>query len=521
MLAVLSILAVADTAQLLEPIGLQQLLRSATSLLKSTSLPSQPRIATHAIPHPRLAAAATPARAAAAAQLLERPVPQAYGGVNNTNALSSAPPTFPKRGTSGLSHVTCSDASALNLANTWTYNWGIEPDGTHAACKRPQVAEFVPMIWGCWGNCTSTVTPAVRERWTANGVTHLLGFNEPDNKGQSNLTPTKAALYWKQLDAFASTFSPPLKLVGPGLTHWGKDGSSPWLEQFLGNLSTAMAARIVAFAQHDYSGNAQGIIDRSTALYTKYKRKVWLTEFSVGSGKDRATNDAFARKVLPLLDASDAVERYAWFSTRNTPSTWVAQSSLLPPALPAQGGWTKISQHTCAADEMLYLSQHGSAAVCLAHAVDDNGCAAPKTAIYQSGDVKNCYCANTTTCTETSSSWQDLYTVKNGTIAAWPKKGDEACAGDAMLFLSQHGSILACETMALLTPACTAVAGVEGVSKEVFYESGDVKNCYCANSTTVCAPNASTWLVRYTQPGPPEPSMALTSTGKLYSTPRN
>ena len=79
------VLAVADTAQLLEQMGVQHLLRDTAQLLEqmgatSTSLPSQPRIATHAIPHPRLAAVATPARAAAAAQLLERPVPQAYGG---------------------------------------------------------------------------------------------------------------------------------------------------------------------------------------------------------------------------------------------------------------------------------------------------------------------------------------------------------------------------------------------------------------------------------------------------------
>jgi hypothetical protein len=35
-------------------------------------------------------------------------------------------------------------------------------------------------------------------------------------------------------------------------------------------------------------------------------------------------------KALPLLDASDSVARYAWFSTRNAPAAWVAESSLLP-----------------------------------------------------------------------------------------------------------------------------------------------------------------------------------------------
>lgn len=202
-----------------------------------------------------------------------------------------APPKFPKRGLSGLSRKSCSDAQALGLANTWTYNWGVVPDGKPSGevdCDPPQVKEFVPMIWGCWPptasapNCTFTVTPDVRDAWKRNGVTHLLGFNEPDNAGQSNLSPLQAATYWKELDLFASTFEPPLKLVGPGMTHWDETGGTPWLDQFLGNLSSSLQSNIVAFAQHDYSGDATGIIARAEALQKKYKKKVWLTEFSVG-----------------------------------------------------------------------------------------------------------------------------------------------------------------------------------------------------------------------------------------------
>ena len=31
----------------------------------------------------------------------------------------------------------------------------------------------------------------------------------------------------------------------------------------------------------------------------RYNRPVWLTEFAVGSGADRAANDAFMSKALP------------------------------------------------------------------------------------------------------------------------------------------------------------------------------------------------------------------------------
>ena len=434
-----------------------------------------------------------------------------YGCVAST-------PRFPKRGTSGLSGAACSDAAALHLKDTWTYNWGVAPDGEFPPCTPPNANEFVPMIWGCWAathaapNCTFAVTDAVRASWSANGVTHLLGFNEPDNPGQSNLAPAAAARFWGELDAFASSASPPLQLVGPGMTHWDESGGSPWLDQFLGNLSTAVAGRIVAFAQHDYSGNADGIVARAAALHKKYNRKVWLTEFAVGSGKDRAANDAFAQKVLPLLDASDAVERYAWFSARNAPAAWVNESSLLVPFQPPPGSWTKASGHACAPDEMQWLSRQGSKAGCLAHAVDNHECALPKTAIYQSGTPKNCYCANSSRCTKVASAWQDLYT-QHSALLQWPKKEGEACAANAMLWLGQHESVLGCETMAIATPACTYAAGV----KEVFYESGDVQNCYCANTTSTCASIASPWLARYTQPAPPPPPTTPTSTGIIYT----
>lgn len=297
------------------------------------------------------------------------------------------------------------------------------------------------------------------------------------------------------------------------MTHWDSSGGSPWLDQFLGNLSAAMAGRIVAFAQHDYSGDAAGINVRATALQKKYNKKVWLTEFSVGSGQGRAANDAFAQKVLPLLDANDAVERYAWYSTRNPPAAWVNESALLPPLPTAPGSWTKMSEHACAQDEMMWLSQKGSKAECLANAVDNHECALPKTVVYQSGAPKNCYCTNSSVCTQTASSWQDLYIQNGDGMAQWPKKQDEACDTDKMLWLSQYNSILGCETVALATPGCTYASGV----KEVFYEAGDVKNCYCANTTSTCNSSSSTWLSRYTEPAPPAASLAPTSTGIIYS----
>ena len=152
-------------------------------------------------------------------------------------------------------------------------------------------------------------------------------------------------------------------------------------------MSTARASRIKYLAQHDYSGDADGVLARAAALHTKYGRQLWLTEFSVGSGKDRATNNAFATKILPMLDAAESVARYAWYSTRNAPGTWVNESNLLPVE---DAAWAKFSGQTCGPGEMTWLSQHQSLEACQVRTLDAVGCSSPKTAIYQSGDVQNC-----------------------------------------------------------------------------------------------------------------------------------
>ena len=218
------------------------------------------------------------------------------------------------------------------------------------------------------------------------------------------------------------------------------------------------------------------------------------------------------KTILPLLDKSDAIERYAWYSTRNNPAAWVNQSSLLPPMHVSPGEWAKMSGHACLADEMLWLSQKGTKGSCQALAVDNAACTTPKTVIYQSGDVKNCYCANTSKCTPTQVSWQDLYVQTNGPVTGWQQQNGVACSENEMLWLSQHHSVAACQTLSLSTPGCTYTP-----TKEVFWEAGDVKNCYCSNSTTgPCKKLKSSWLASYTEPSEPAPSLKPTSTGILY-----
>ena len=428
--------------------------------------------------------------------------------------LGCAQALSPKRGLSGL--VGCDDAKALGLdKSAWSYNWGLWPTSLDAGgnkapqgtqlCDPPQTPEFVPMFWGCWANCTKGLWDSYAADWAQLGVKYVLGFNEPDNKGQSNLTPSEAAAYWPQLDELARRLN--LTLVGPGMTHWDASGGSAWLDEFFGNLSGSTAANIKYLAQHDYSGDAKGIVARADAAFAKYGRQVWLTEFSVGSGAGRAANDKFMGEVLPLLDGAASVFRYAWYSARNAPSGWVNESYLLPP--PDAPGWARYSGAACAGGEMRFVSQHGSLLACQADVTDEAGCAAPKTAVYQSGDVRNCYCANTTTCTRHPVTWQDTY-VHHGTEPDWAATSATACRGNQMLFLSQRGSLRECQAAAEGDGGC-----VGAPTKVAVYETGGVQNCYCANAT--CTEVPSSWQDLFRQPAAPPLDLTPSSTGKLYA----
>jgi len=421
--------------------------------------------------------------------------------------------TATKRGLSFMDD-SCEDATVLGLNDSWYYNWGYLPDGKGPHCDPPRAVEFSPMFWGCGTNCTIGLPPNYRELWKQAGVQTILGFNEPDNANQANLSPSKAASLWPQIQAVASQFSPPLQLVGPGMTHWDSTGSI-WLDQFFGNCSKLQLqgcdpSLIKYIAFHDYSGDVEGIISRADAAFKKYGRKVWLTEFAVGNGKNRAANDAFMQEALPKLEKASSIFRYAWFSTRNVPGSWVAESNLLPYT---ESPWKKKGHTTCSNGTLKWLSgkswQPGTLAQCAGKAEATVACTLPKTIVYEKGGNQNCYCANST-CVEESAQWQDLYV--EGKPSIWDETQKKACSNTTMMWLSNgdDNSVAQCKIMAQFTGDCAH-------PKTIAYENGNHHNCYCANTST-CVIESSTWLNLYILNGDSNgTSLALTSTGKIYA----
>jgi len=305
-------------------------------------------------------------------------------------------------------------------------------------------------------------------------------------------------------------------LVSPAMTHWSEDGT-PWLDEFFGNCTELKGCdpdliKYVAF--HDYEGDAADIIKKAEGSAKKYGRKVWLTEFSVGHCEHRAAQDAFLKKIVPALEASDSVFRYAWYSTRNVPDDadrcWVAESALLPAH---QGSWKKRSHHTCADSELKWLSgkswKPGTLAQCGAKALGDLDCASPLTMVYNQGGDSNCYCA-TADCTDTQAPFLDRYVYTPTSFSKIPGK---VCSSEnSMLWLNNgpESTLEGCQAMADLTGDCAH-------PKTIAFQTGDEHNCYC-NKYETCDKVASDWLDLHVRQGEEDAvSQKPTSTGALYA----
>ena len=198
----------------------------------------------------------------------------------------------------------------------WYYNWTATPFREDGAIH----AQFVPIIW--YGADIDATLAAAKQT----GSTNLLGFNEPDNEGESNMTVAEAAALWPKLMATGMRLGSPATTTG-----------SQWLDEFMAE-ATQKHLRVDFLCLHWYGDITKtNAIDalRSYLLgyWEHYHLPIWLTEFSGGdfNGQLRKTtiqdNAAFSAGTGAMLEQLPFVERYAWFGDK-----WSPQSQDYPTA---------------------------------------------------------------------------------------------------------------------------------------------------------------------------------------------
>lgn len=192
-----------------------------------------------------------------------------------------------------------------DLRCKWFYSWIAGTDK-----PIPDGIEFIPMVFGRWD--IGKAAKQAAEFAAKTGVKEILGYNEPDQEEQANISVEKA------LDAWPLLMETGLRLGSPACVHPDKD----WMKQFMAGVEERKL-RVDFICMHSYTGpNAEGFVKRVEAVHAMFGRPVWITEFAVGDweAKSPETNRhkpekilTFMQELLPMLEQMDIVERYAWF----------------------------------------------------------------------------------------------------------------------------------------------------------------------------------------------------------------
>lgn len=186
----------------------------------------------------------------------------------------------------------------------WYYTWA----PTHDGISGPG---FVPMIWGADSADASSLARA------AQAGPYLLGFNEPDMGGQSNMTVDQALSLWPKLMTTG-------KVLGSPAVAYGGDTAGGWLDRFMSG-AQQKGYRVDFIALHWYGGDfttpnaVAQLKSYLQAVYNRYHKPIWLTEFALidFSNGTRFPTDAqqaaFVTSATKMLDGLPWLQRYAWF----------------------------------------------------------------------------------------------------------------------------------------------------------------------------------------------------------------
>lgn len=151
---------------------------------------------------------------------------------------------------------------------------------------------------------------------------YFLGYNEPENMNQADMTVDLAIEHWKHMNTFNGKLGSPCTF---------EDETDPhgWFAQFMDKVEQRPDLR-VDFLQVHYYPHVLDINHLKKYLHTlwvRYEKPIWITEWNLAPNYwDRNQDgqpeqvyysleeqEAFMKQAIPLLESLEYVERYAWF----------------------------------------------------------------------------------------------------------------------------------------------------------------------------------------------------------------
>lgn len=220
----------------------------------------------------------------------------------------------PKRGVSfNFGQLPDNDIPLLGPACSWSYNWGSSTSNQAFQLFEQYDMDFCPMAWNAnWNENTFRQFKQLHPE-----CEYILAYNEPNLTDQANMIPSKAAEDWPRLVAIAKELN--MKLIAPAMNYGTLQGYHDpwkWYDEFFSQPGVSWDD-VDGIALHCYMGSAQamkGFVDG----FKKYGKPIWLTEFCNWANNNISAEAQmkYLVEALNLLEADDAVFRYAWFIPR-------------------------------------------------------------------------------------------------------------------------------------------------------------------------------------------------------------
>ena len=286
----------------------------------ATTSAAAPAATTTAAPAPASPAPATnePDTSPAAAPSSSAAAPASAPTGSYSGSGVQAPALSTKRGCLYNYEMTsgCSILGAGETYISWSANWASSSGWENASIDNffyETPGSYVPQLWGL--NSQSL------ESWAANAASIaeasvIMGYNEPDCSGQSNLAAAAAAAQWDLVYKFAGSGK---TIISPCVTSTiassGEFTGLQWLESFAEAGAEWDATGIHFYADCSQSADNQVGYLKSfvSAVSTQFPKPIWVTEYGCSLGASPEQIGDFLTAAGDYLESESAVAHYAAF----------------------------------------------------------------------------------------------------------------------------------------------------------------------------------------------------------------
>ncbi|TFK43346.1 glycosyl hydrolase catalytic core-domain-containing protein [Crucibulum laeve] len=247
------------------------------------------------------------------------------GGNTNTNPGAKVGLAWPNGDDSSLRNFKTNKVSRIYSWSPWK-----------PALSDSLGLEFIPMLWGekQIADFQRLVKPGTAKT--------VLGFNEPNQDGQSDMSPQRAAQVWQQ--NIQPLKNSGMALISPATT--SAPSGKTWMKDFF---AACNGCSFDGLALHWYGTDAQEFIKYVTDFHTTFNLPIWVTEFACQnfSGGAQCTKDqvfSFMDTVTNFMDNSPFVAAYFAFGVMHDMVGVNTLDQLMGPnGLPTDLGYSYIN----------------------------------------------------------------------------------------------------------------------------------------------------------------------------------